>query len=306
MRWVLRCGTQRTGPSARPFCRLYDIVFAVARSAANAAWWMSNHAFVVNFVSADLETGREALKPQTTLMNDTLTSKDQDGDVETALLDAELFVKYHAPERAVLRLRTALERRPRSIQLRERLREITQVKQPQEAARQCLALASLYIEREELQTAHDRLLEAKTLDPRISIAPGLDAIRSARRPNLHQAASTSTSEPAVTGPKSILAGDLSAVSIFDAVQVIENSRLTGVLAIVSDARSGHVHFNGGRIVGAESGGSLAEGAFRKIVEITSGTFDFERSADEFPVTINTASNTNLILDSLRQLDEDNV
>jgi hypothetical protein len=238
-------------------------------------------------------------------MNDALTSKDQDGDVETALLDAELFVKYHAPERAVLRLRTALERRPRSIQLRERLREITQAQQPKEAARQCLALASLYIEREELQTAHDRLLEAKTLDPRISIALGLDAIRSARRPNLPQAAA-STSHPVVAGPKSILAGDLSAVSIFDAVQVIENSRLTGVLAITSDARSGQVHFNGGRIVGAESGESTAEGAFRKIVEFTSGTFDFERADEEFPVTINTASNTNLILDSLRQLDEDNV
>jgi hypothetical protein len=45
------------------------------------------------------------------------------GEVETALLDAELFVKYHAPERAIKRLRTALERSPRSIQLRERLRD---------------------------------------------------------------------------------------------------------------------------------------------------------------------------------------
>ena len=264
----------------------------------------SEHAFVVNFAAAVHETA-EAVTLQTTPMNDAPTGKEHDGDVETALLDAELFVKYHAPERAVLRLRTALERRPRSIQLRERLREITQVKQPQEAARQCLALASLYIEREELQTAHERLLEAKTLDPRISIAPGLDAIRSARRPNLQQAA-VATSEPAIVGPRSILSGDLSAVSIFDAVQVIENSRLTGVLSLVSDARSGQVHFNGGRIVGAESSGSFAEGAFRKIVEITSGTFDFEKTDDEFPITINTASNTNLILDSLRQLDEDNV
>jgi hypothetical protein len=45
------------------------------------------------------------------------------GEVKTALLDAELFVKYHAPERAIKRLRTALERSPRSIQLRERLRD---------------------------------------------------------------------------------------------------------------------------------------------------------------------------------------
>ena len=45
-------------------------------------------------------------------------------EVDTALLDAELFVKYKAPERAIKRLRTALERAPRSIQMRERLREI--------------------------------------------------------------------------------------------------------------------------------------------------------------------------------------
>jgi Domain of unknown function (DUF4388) len=238
-------------------------------------------------------------------MSDALTSKEkeQEGDVETALLDAELFLKYQAPERAIRRLRTALERTPRSIQLRERLREIAQAKHPEESARQCLALASLYIEREELQTAHDRLLEAKNLDPRISIAPGLDAIRRARRPNLQQ------SEPAAQGriierPKFTFAGDLSAISIFDAVQVIENSRLTGVLAITSEARSGRVHFNEGRIVGAETGGITAEDAFREIVEVTSGTFDFEKSIKEFPVTINATSNTNLILDSLRQLDEE--
>ena len=236
-------------------------------------------------------------------MSDALTGNEQLGDVETALLDVELFIKYQAPERAIKRLRAAIERTPRSIQLRERLREITQSRHPEEAARQCLALASLYIEREELQTAHDRLLEAKNLDPRISIAPGLEAIRRARRPNLQQ-----TEQPAARRtldiPKSTFSGDLSVISIFDAVQVIENSRLTGVLSIVSAARSGRVNFNEGRIVRAETGETKGEEAFRKIVEATNGTFDFEKSVKEFPVTINAASNTNLILDSLRQLDEE--
>ncbi|HEV7375797.1 MAG TPA: DUF4388 domain-containing protein [Pyrinomonadaceae bacterium] len=236
-------------------------------------------------------------------MSDALTGKDQEGDVETALLDAELFIKYHALERAVRRLRIAIERSPRSIQLRERLREITQTKFPADAARQCLALASLYIEREELQTAHDRLLEAKNLDPRISIAPGLDAIRRARRPQLQQSEAT-TERLVVERPKSTFSGDLASVSIFDAVQVIENSRLTGTLAIISDARSGRVFFNEGRIVGAETGETTGVSAFRKVVELTNGTFDFEKSVKEFPVTINAASNTNLILDSLRQFDEE--
>ena len=45
-------------------------------------------------------------------------------DVEAALLDAELFMKYQAPDRAIKRLKTALEVNSRSIKLRERLREI--------------------------------------------------------------------------------------------------------------------------------------------------------------------------------------
>jgi tetratricopeptide (TPR) repeat protein len=243
-------------------------------------------------------------------MDDALRGKNQEGDVETALLDAELFIKYQAPERAIKRLRTALERTPRSIQLRERLREITQARHPEEAARQCLALASLYIEREELQTAHDRLLEAKNLDPRISIAPGLDAIRRVRRPEIRQAepaqaaTNTASSRRPLGKPQATFSGDLSVISIFDAVQVIENSRLTGALSITSDARVGRVNFNEGRIVGAETGETTGEEAFRRIVEATNGSFDFEKSIKEFPVTINATSNTNLILDSLRQLDEE--
>ncbi|MCA1635605.1 MAG: DUF4388 domain-containing protein [Acidobacteria bacterium] len=91
---------------------------------------------------------------------------------------------------------------------------------------------------------------------------------------------------------------------FDAVQVIENSRLTGALGIENPERRGRVLFNEGRIVGAESGERQAAEAFRLIVEMTAGQFDFEKSAEDFPVTINAPSNTNLILDTLRQLDED--
>jgi len=105
----------------------------------------------------------------------------QDSEIETALLDAELFLKYKAPERAIVTLRGALERRPRSLQLRERLREITAVKHPEEAARQCLALASLYIEREDFERAQDRLLEAKHLDARlIASSPEAMEIRASR------------------------------------------------------------------------------------------------------------------------------
>ena len=55
---------------------------------------------------------------------------------------------------------------------------------------------------------------------------------------------------------------------------------------------------------AESGGEKAEAGFRRIVEITSGSFEFQKSAQGFPIHIEAASNTNLILDRLRQVDEE--
>ncbi|MDX6711158.1 MAG: hypothetical protein QOH96_2174, partial [Blastocatellia bacterium] len=223
--------------------------------------------------------------------------------VDSALLDVDLFLKYSALDRAVERLREALDRNPRSLQLRERLRSITTQSTPEECARQCLALASLYIEREDFQTAHDRLIQAKQLNPRINIAPGLNAIRRARRPEGQQQPASLPRESTIA-PNALLAGDLSAISIFDAVQVLENARLTGALKIDSELIEGSVFFNEGRIVGADAGGASGEVAFRNVIEATSGTFEFIKSSRPFEVTINAAGNTNLILDSLRQLDEE--
>src|SRR6185436_7932895 len=122
--------------------------------------------------------------------------KEAVGEVETALLDADLFLKYGSADRAMKRLKAALERAPRSITLRERMREIAAAhKHPEEAARHCLALASLYIERDNFDAAHDRLLEAKQLDNRISIASGLEAIRRARHPEAKTEAPPPRSTP---------------------------------------------------------------------------------------------------------------
>src|SRR5919201_6054684 len=98
-----------------------------------------------------------------------------------------------------------------------------------EAARQCLTLVNLYIARENFEAAHERLLEAKHIGPRINIAPGLEAIRRARRPDLQPHPAEPL--PPAAGRPVTFAGDLSTVSIFDAVQVIENSRLTGALSV---------------------------------------------------------------------------
>ncbi len=237
-------------------------------------------------------------------MPDPSSQSEHVSEVDTALLDAELFIKYKAHDRAIARLREALESNPRAIPIRERIREICiNQKEPEAAARECLSLASLYIEREQFDKGYDRLLEAKHLDARINIAGGLEAIRRARRPDLRPEAAPA--QAAHEGPVVTLAGDLTAVNIFDVVQIIENSKLTGILRLSNDTQSGSVCFNDGRIVDAESAGATAEPGFRQIVEITVGGFDFQKSAEEFPVTIHSLSNTNLLLDTLRQLDEAN-
>lgn len=231
--------------------------------------------------------------------------KEPVGEVETALLDADLFLKYGSPDRAMKRLRTALERSPRSISLREKMREVAAShKHPEEAARHCLALASLYIERDNFDAAHDRLLEAKQLDSRISIASGLEAIRRARHPELKPETGAPRNKPIARKAGLTFSGDLSVISVFDTIQAIENSRQTGTLSLQNSTQTGKVLFNEGQIVGAECGRLVAYEAFRQLVEVTGGTFDFEKSINPFPVTIEAASNTNLILDSLRQVDEE--
>jgi hypothetical protein len=225
-------------------------------------------------------------------------------DDDSTLLDVDLFLKYNATDRAVARLRSALERNSRSLRLRERLRTIITTRDPKEAARQCLALASLYIEHEDFQTAHDRLLEAKQLNPHINIAPGLNAIKRARRPDLAQQAGNAGQVSAIAR-NATLAGDLSAIGLFDVIQVVENARLTGLLQINSSRQDGRLMFNDGQIVGTEADLLSGIDAFRSFIEVNDGTFEFNSSASPFPVTINSSNNTKLILDSLRELDEMN-
>src|SRR5207237_4350188 len=70
--------------------------------------------------------------------------KSLDESVEAAILDADLFVKYNAPQRAVERLQEAIAHWPRSIVLREKLREVAfSHEREAEAARQCLVLVNL-------------------------------------------------------------------------------------------------------------------------------------------------------------------
>ncbi|MGI8670220.1 MAG: DUF4388 domain-containing protein [Aridibacter sp.] len=222
--------------------------------------------------------------------------------IESVLLDADLFVKYKSPEKAFNLLRNSIKRSPRSIELREKLREICiSHRNANDAARQCLALVSLYIGREDFDLAYDRLQEAKLLDPRISVAAGLEAIRRARRPDF---AVNRDKSPVKIRTDATLAGNLAYVSLFDAVQAVENSRMTGLLKLKSDQHLASVSFNEGKIVDADADGLNGKKAFRTIIEINSGTFEFTLAEKEFPVVIDVSSNTNFLLDTLTSLESE--
>ena len=80
--------------------------------------------------------------------------------------------------------------------------------------------------------------------------------------------------------------------------------MTGLLVIKSDLHLASVSFNEGKIVDAECGGHNGTKAFREIIEINSGTFEFSTTDTEFTVVISVVSNTNFLLDVLTELDNE--
>ncbi|WP_058865855.1 FHA domain-containing protein [Chloracidobacterium thermophilum] len=111
--------------------------------------------------------------------------------------------------------------------------------------------------------------------------------------------------PLRSGSK-FLTGDLSRISVFDVIQVVEANRLTATFTVrATQGQSGWLGFNEGLIVTCEVGHLRGLEAFRRFVGFTEGFFEVERSTKPFPVTITAGSNTSLTLDILRELDEAN-
>ena len=217
-----------------------------------------------------------------------------DFDPESAIIDADLLVKYRMVNRAIETLERAIDSMPRHVGLREKLREILiDAGRRDHAAQQCLALASLLISAGDLEHANERLLEAKRLDPRVSVTGQFRDMRK-----------TEPAAPPTIRTQKILQGSLSDVNLFDILQIVENSHLTGALTISSSVCDGEIHFDQGQIIGAKSGSDSGMKALSKIAGAVDGTFEFEKSGKDYEHTIQASSNTALILDMLRAKDEE--
>lgn len=232
-------------------------------------------------------------------------------DVESVILDAELLIKYHLPERGIVALESSLDRHPTNIRLREKLLElyITQ-KMLDQAASQCVALSGLYVRAGNFDDANRCLMQARSLNPQASVSSKLQELRrlqvAQQRMNAPQVQVVTTpplSQPA--GPPPTLAGNLGEVSIFDVVQILENNHLTGALEISKDELTGKVYFTDGEIVNATLAEKAGVDAFKLLVQVANGSyFAFSKSPVPFARHINAANNTSLILDLLREYDED--
>ncbi|MGA9772541.1 MAG: DUF4388 domain-containing protein [Blastocatellia bacterium] len=111
-------------------------------------------------------------------------------------------------------------------------------------------------------------------------------------------------EPVASKNDSGLLGNFAIVSLFDIIQIIENNKLTGSLAVRSPAAGGEIHFNEGVIVGAKSGPNIGQEALVGFLDVTEGTFVFNGSEIEYERTIRASSNMGLMLDLLRVKDEE--
>jgi hypothetical protein len=116
-----------------------------------------------------------------------------------------------------------------------------------------------------------------------------------------------TPEQKGTGPLDptapVMSGDLAIVNLFDVIHMIESGGLTGCLSVRSGESNAEIHFNEGVIVGASDGSSKGMTALNRTLAALGETFAFHGSPSPFEVTINSASNTGLILDMLTHKDE---
>jgi hypothetical protein len=141
----------------------------------------------------------------------------------------------------------------------------------------------------EYQAVIEHLIDGKPLAAPPADAPPADAAQA---------------RPAPPQDRNMLLGNFAVVSLFDVIQIIENNRLTGALAITSPAADGETYFNAGRIVGAKSGAAGGQEALLKFLDVTEGVFEFHKSEGEYECTIQATSNMGLMLDLLRAKDEE--
>jgi tetratricopeptide (TPR) repeat protein len=220
-----------------------------------------------------------------------------DEDVENFIIDIELLEKFGQQVSAIRRLEQILKTHPQEIKLRQKLKAIyVDRKMPKKAAQECLEIAKILQSQDQKEQANRYLREAQRLNPLLSSAK--------RAPAASLSADQAGTPSAGSEAYVALKGDLSEIGLLDVIQVLDNAQKCGKLIVNSDANPGTIFFNSGRIVNATYQDKVAEPAVYALVAVKGGSFEYKPSPVAFDVVINN-SNTNLLLEGLRLLDEAN-
>jgi hypothetical protein len=136
----------------------------------------------------------------------------------------------------------------------------------------------------------------------------LKSAPNSNRQNLPQAnAISAMDEPRdfiSTEGQKILMGNFAIISLFDVIQMIENSRVTGALTINMLDLKGEIYFNEGQIANARTSAEIGVAALKHFLEVTQGSFEFKKTDREYSRVIQATSNTGLLLDLLATKDEE--
>jgi hypothetical protein len=144
--------------------------------------------------------------------------------------------------------------------------------------------------------------EAATRAELEALAPG---VRAQQPPPKERPEAPSARAPRAAKPDDdvFLAGTLGHVSVFDIVHIVETNALTGRLDISDQSAPASLFFDAGRIVAARHGAERAHTAARTIFTIASAPFKVVLTDRIPPDEFLLRSNTGLLLDVLREIDE---
>jgi len=240
------------------------------------------------------DTGKSSIKPEAS--SDSHQSIVTEEDVENFLTDIELLEKFGQQAAAIARLEKILEKYPIELQFRQKLKALyVEQRMPKKAAQECLEIAKILQSCQQKEEANKYIHEAQRLNPILSTA-GKGVAPTGQSKDKH----VQTPDDEYVALK----GDLSEIGLLDIVQILDSSQKSGKLNIHVEGHEGTIFLNSGKIVDAAFMDKHGELAMYALVAVKGGTFIYKPSNVPFEVVINT-SNTNLILEGLRLLDETN-
>ena len=150
--------------------------------------------------------------------------------------------------------------------------------------------------RPDYQDLLEELVEGKPLDTQPLVLPA-EVAAALPVEEKENTAAEEESDP-------ILMGNFAVINLFDVIQMIENSRITGALAIQATTTHGELHFNEGLIVNAKTNMGYGLDAVAQVLDLRQGRFEFRRTEREYLRHIEATSNTGLLLDLLAARDNE--